>query len=151
MEAAGVLRLLASPGDNWLMDLLGVGRQGHRPAGDIFRLGPESYVRTWIVNSPGELIVMLAAVGYLIIIYCGVIVWFGKSIRAGGFHMMDCFLWATALYVIIFSAGPTADARTRTTIMPILALYSARGLVYVCDGLRAVIRRRKPALRMDTA
>lgn len=134
-QVPGAVRLLLAPGEGGLLRMLGV------PVGTPSDAA--GYLRRFA--TPAGAVVSAWALLYLAVLHTGVLSWAwarlsdrislrkskrvsGRGQRPGrGIRPADLFLWGVLLYFVAISAGQ-GGARFRLPVMPVLALYSARGL-----------------------
>ena len=113
---------------------------GRGLARDVFGPGTETVGR--VLGVEHSTLLKLVLEGFLLCMYAGfayglVLVWR----RARGYGLAHVFAVGTAGYVLLVSAQPEANARFRTPVMPILALYAALGLTTACNRVRHSLHR----------
>ena len=128
-QAVGAVKMLLGTGHPELLELCGIhlGEQG--AIGDLLRLAPRDYVRKWIAGAPVAFGAFVILFLYVILVWCGVVLWLWKDvIRCRRLGWWDVCMWGTVVYFVAVSAGPEAYPRFRVPIMPVLAMYAARGI-----------------------
>ena len=66
--AEGFARMMFVPGENALLQVLGVD-QPTGPAGDLMRLDFPAFLRAWVVGRPGQFLLFVFAVAHLAVLY----------------------------------------------------------------------------------
>ena len=128
-QATGAGKMLLGTGHPDLLEAAGIHLGPRGAIGDILRLTPTDYFEKWIVGSPVAFGAFVTLFLYVLLVWAGVLLWFFKDVivcrRVGWW---DVCMWGTLLYIVLMSAGPEAYPRFRVPIMPILALYAAKGI-----------------------
>ena len=111
-----------------IFDFFGGSSGEHGPLGDLGSLSPGEWWQRWVGQHPGVLAATLAGLLYLGLIWAGAARGLGQGLGPASQPWTQGLLLLTAVYLLLVSAGPEAGARFRVPVMPILALYAARGL-----------------------
>ncbi len=120
-QVRGGILLMLAPGEGPLLRMAGV------------RLERSGYWSRYRV--PAAAIASLFALLYLATVYTGLGSWLWNQLSSRGIGSVDLFLWTVLLYFVVTSAGQ-GYSRFRLPLMPILVLYSGRGLVQLWARLR---------------
>jgi 4-amino-4-deoxy-L-arabinose transferase-like glycosyltransferase len=135
----GLARMMLVPGENALLELLGVD-QTSGPAGDLVRLDLPSFVRKWVVERPAEFSLFAFALAHLALVYVLVaIALWRRPPEAPGSRDLVVVAVVLAAYLVALSSGPEAYPRFRVPIAPLLAILAGLG----CQHLEP----RRPAVR----
>jgi hypothetical protein len=98
------------------------------PAGDLLRLSFNDYMRKWLLKSDVFLSFCCAFI-YIIIFYiCFTHGYWRALVIERNNHILHYFILGVIIYLIITAAGSWANSRYRVPIMPLIAIYSGRGL-----------------------
>jgi 4-amino-4-deoxy-L-arabinose transferase-like glycosyltransferase len=129
MQARDTADVLVAPAQVLVVHLLTGEHLETSPFGDLFRLAPGEYARTWVIGRPAVFAAFVYEMLYLLVLYAGAACGIWHALRAGrgqrAFHLLAC---GVILYFILLSAGPEAHSRFRVPFMPLLALYAGLGL-----------------------
>ena len=99
------------------------------PFGDLLRLTPGDYARTWIVGRPALLGAFLYEMAFLVVLYVCALYGIWRAFRGSRARLVShLFACGVIVYMIALSAGPEAHSRFRVPFMPLLALYAGLGL-----------------------
>jgi hypothetical protein len=92
-----------------------------------------------VLAHPIVFIAFILTSAYLIVLYAGSISGLVSSAKeVENQHVTAiALLWIVIIYLFIVSAGPEANVRFRTPIMPLLAIFAGKGLIAL------VLRGRK--------
>jgi hypothetical protein len=114
------------------------------PFGDLLRLAPGDYVRTWVVGRPALFAAFVSEMAVLVVLYVCALYGIWRVLRGQRgrlvFHLFAC---GVIVYLIALSAGPEAHSRFRVPFMPLLALYAGCGVSALVARLKAA--RSRPA------
>jgi hypothetical protein len=98
------------------------------PAGDLLRLSFNDYMRKWLLKSDVFLWWSCAFI-YIITFYtCFAHGYWRTVIIERNNNIIHYFILGVIIYLIITVAGAWANSRYRVPIMPLIAIYSGRGL-----------------------
>lgn len=129
----GLARLITDRGDAYLLNYLGVKSISIRggPAQDLFKLSAQDYISKWVLTHPIVFVAFILTSAYLIILYVGSISGLVSSAKeVENQHIAtNALIWTVIIYLLIVSAGPEANVRFRTPIMPLLSIFAGKGMV----------------------
>ena len=129
-QARGIVRMTFGTGHFALLKFLGipVGPQG--PLEDFLRLPWDEYLSKWTRGASRVILwSAIGGLGYLCIIYAGILSWIGHNLIAQiRITPFDILLWGVILYLGVIAAGPEASDRFRMPMMPVLIIYGVKGL-----------------------
>jgi 4-amino-4-deoxy-L-arabinose transferase-like glycosyltransferase len=148
VQAAGTVRMMASPGVGDLVALLGDATQrqasGEATAGVVTR---EQLMRR-VTASPLAAALSIVAMLHLAVVYAGVAAWaYLVASRRLGLRAAEVLLTGVILYLIVTQAGPEAYARMRVPMMPLLAVLAAVGLTELSNRRRSAAIARGASSR----
>lgn len=107
------------------------------PFGDLLRLAPGDYARTWVVGRPALFVAFLYEMAFLVALYVCALYGIWRAFRGSRAPLVShLFACGIVVYVIALSAGPEAHSRFRVPFMPLLALYAGLGLSVLVARLR---------------
>lgn len=96
------------------------------PGLNLKRLPFAEFRDKWLTRTSAPLALFVFASVYLAIVDIGAAAWFTRGLVRREFTRADLLLWAIAGYLLL--AG-YPSSRFRVPVMPLLALYAARGIV----------------------
>ena len=137
--AEGFARMMLVPGENALLEVLGVD-QPTGPAGDLVRLDFPSFVRTWVVGRPGEFLLFVFALVHLAVMYGLATIALWRLPRQTMAVRVVVVAGMLILYLVVLSSGPEAYPRFRVPIAPLLAMLAGVG----CQHLQSAFARARP-------
>ena len=127
----GIARMMFVPGEGEVVTYLtykGGELEKEGPAGDLLRLSFNDYMRKWLLKSDVFLWFFCAFI-YIIIFYiCFVHGYWRAVVIERDNNIPHYFILGVIIYLIITVAGSWANSRYRVPIMPLIAIYSGRGL-----------------------
>lgn len=112
-----------------VVHLTGQYKERSGPGGDLLKLSPARYIQKWLIEHPFYTFLFWLSLGYLGILYLGVISSVRFLIKQGSYSWpAHLFLWTIIGYLIAISAGPEAYSRFRVPLMPFFSLYAGHGI-----------------------
>ncbi len=141
----GVGRMYLVAGDAVLLQMFGVGpADGSGALGDLGRLSLQEYRDKWLGKHPGAFFVFLLAQVVNVGVLLGGVVGMWRLWRAGRWKPVHGLFVILILYFSVLSAGPEAEPRFRTPVIPLFAFFAGVGIVGVSatDGKESFGRPR---------
>jgi len=141
-QARGTLNVFWSAGDSELNTVLGR-RETQGPLGDLRRrISPMEFARKWMMQRPAYFLVFAVGTLALYAVYLGIAVYLACVRREDtrNYAALGCFA-GLILYLAVLSGGPVGQYRLRVPLMPVLALFAARGWSLLVE--RAAARKRR--------
>jgi 4-amino-4-deoxy-L-arabinose transferase-like glycosyltransferase len=127
----GIARMMFVPGEGEVVTYLtykGGELEKDGPAGDLLRLSFNDYMRKWLLKSDVFLWWSCAFI-YIITFYiCFAHGYWRTVVTERNNSIVHYFILGVIIYLIITVAGGWANSRYRVPIMPLIAIYSGRGL-----------------------
>lgn len=131
-QLVGVTRMMLGPSGRRIRDYMDAKIPGAGPISDLRQLPPREYLRRWLGQYPGWLLLFLFECAFMALLYAGTLIGVGRTIlRDRGRWPVQAFLLGVILYFMMISVGVDADARFRTPIMPYLTFFAGLGLAMV--------------------
>ena len=144
----GMAAVVFSPGERQLALNVGLPEPETGPGADIVRLSPGEYMSKWLGDNRARFAAFCLAGAYLAILYVAGAYALVRALQKGPAPVVTHLLIiGVVLYCLAMSGGTVGGARFRVPIMPLIAVYAAKGLTDVVGGLRA--RRRAVARSSD--
>jgi 4-amino-4-deoxy-L-arabinose transferase-like glycosyltransferase len=134
----GMLNVILGLGERPFMEIINGELVTIGPVDDLTRLPVLAYLQKWAVDNRLFFLAFLYALGYMFIIYLGVLLWLIMAIRQKHMTLIDLLCWGVFFYFVLISAGPEAYSRFRAPLMPILVIYAALGLQLLIIPIRQI-------------
>lgn len=137
----GLLNMILGPGEGAFMQMINGQMVARGPIDDLKALPASAYLHKWVIDNPLYFIVFLYSVGYLFILYFGVLVWLITAVKKKLFTSSDLLCWGVFFYFVLISAGPEAYYRFRVPLIPIQVIYTAQGLLFLFKWLGTAVNK----------
>lgn len=131
MQVSGMLSVILRPGGNSIVHILGY---------DLNEL-QKKHSNIEIAKSLGLKFkfLILSSIIYLGLLYIGVIGWFVRALKNREMRPEYFILLLVIAYFIFVSGGPEGDSRFRIPVVPIIAVLSSLGMIYIAAFVNKII------------